>query len=207
MIWLLCIGALGRMTGSAIAQAEDTPRLEFVAPAGGSAIRGETVIVVDTDIQEIQQAELWFRYNGDPIGTWFPLWESDGSPAGSEWAVWDTTAITDGNYDLRLVVWLPNGEFFERFVSGIRVRNYSPIETSTPAPAPVETDFVSAPTISPSQTPVIIRTVVFPSPAPNPASLTTGEMLSTWMFSVLGILGIFGLLGVYLYLRQKIRGD
>ena len=47
-------------------------------------------------------------------------------------ADWDTTAIADGTYQLRLRVMLNDGNTLETIVPDLRVRNYTAVETSTP---------------------------------------------------------------------------
>ena len=65
---------------------------------------------------------------------WFNIKTSDKNPPDGLLGVWDTSSISDGNYRLRLTVYYKDSTKAEYFADEIRVRNYSPIETDTPAP-------------------------------------------------------------------------
>ncbi len=101
-------------------------------------------------------AELLFSYADNPTGTWFLIQSISELPVDGPLAQWDTTTISDGSYTLRLVIRLADGSEIEQSVAGLRVRNYTPIETETPTP--------STPTIAP----VIVGTS---TPTPTPTQL------------------------------------
>ena len=89
----------------------------------------------------------------------------------TELVLWDTTTLTDGNYDLQLIIEREDEEPLVYNILGLRVRNYSLIETNTPAPtntaAPDEAA-TSIPTITPAPT------QVRPTPTPLPPVTATG---------------------------------
>jgi len=85
-------------------------------------------------------------------------------------------------------------------VEGLRVRNYSPIETSTPTPVtPTATPLpgeLSIPT--PTPTPTISP----PAPTPtdlarNPAQVSVPDIALSLGKGALAILGLFALMGIY----------
>ena len=100
-------------------------------------------------------AEVDFTYAGDTTGTWF-LIATDSQPVDSSTlATWDTTTITDGDYNLRLRVILSDGTHLDVIIPNLRVRNYTPIETPTPAPTAVQPTLT--PTITLTPTPFHLR--------------------------------------------------
>ena len=115
-------------------------------------------------------------------------------------ATWDTTTITDGNYNLRLRVSLADGTFTDVLVGNLRVRNYSPVETPTPVPtSPQAPTPTLTPTITPTATP-------YPTPTqlpPNPAEIAPTDVWVSVGYGGLAAVALILLLGAYLWLRRK----
>ena len=78
--------------------------------------------------------EITFGYASDSTGTWFLIAEGDEQVSSGELTQWDTTTITDADYNLRLTVYMEGGRREHFVLNNLRVRNYSPIETITPTP-------------------------------------------------------------------------
>ena len=187
------------------------------APLGGQALQGLVEIRGNTAVENFQSANLTFAYHGDTTGTWFLIHESDAPVANDILAQWDTTRITDGNYDLRLSVRLTDGNQIIVTVQGLRVRNYSAVETDTPTPPtatatslPTEPGDVIAASPTPSATPTSTDTItpvpptVTPLPT-NPAELSREAILNTLSKGGIATLAIFALLGTYLGGRAVLR--
>lgn len=203
---LLVIGLLALLSGHpARAQTATPPALEITAPAAGAALQGLVQVNVQPGLPDVQNAELAFAYTGDTTGTWFLIWESGQPIDAGELAVWDTTTITDGDYDLRLLVTTAPGEQLQSLVRGLRVRNYTPIETSTPAPVQQQTPTpTSTPTPLPSDTPAPL--VAPPDvPASNPASLGIEQVRQVALRAGLVVLLMFLLGMIYVFLRSWLR--
>ncbi|MBE0697102.1 MAG: hypothetical protein IH586_09275, partial [Anaerolineaceae bacterium] len=118
-------------------------------------------------------------------------------------ASWDTSTITDGEYQLRVKVILADGHVTQTVVSNLRVRNYSPVETSTPAvnAGPVEK-------IDPTETslPDFQVTSLTPTPLPtNPAEVTGQNLQSSALRGVAYVIGALLVAGVYGGLRLMRR--
>ena len=92
-------------------------------------------IVVDTTFQKFQSVELTFAYANNPTKTWFLIYQGITPVMNGPLAAWDTSMITDGDYDLRMVITFLDGSQQTVEAAGVRVRNYSPVETDTPTPA------------------------------------------------------------------------
>jgi len=169
----------------------------IVSPRPGDVLQGVVTIAGYSDVEEYASDELSFAYADDPTGTWFLIATNSQPVVNNTLATWDTTVITDGNYVLRLRVYITGGNYREIFVSGLRVRNYTPVETLTPTVlAPEATPLA---TISPTAT-------SFPKPTSlprNPAELAPKDVSSSILYGGLTAILTFVIVGIYLWLRRK----
>ncbi len=177
----------------------------ILAPLPGEALQGGVAVVVNARLDGFQQAELFFGYAGDKTGARFPLASSSQPLDGQTLVTWDTTLISDGDYILYLLVTGQNGETVSAQTAGLRVRNYSPVETATPTPVtPTATSLPGAPTETPvPPTPTItpIPPTATPLP-PNPAEVTSGQVAASLLNGGLAALGLLALVGLYLSFRR-----
>lgn len=134
---------------------------EITRPVSGEAVSGVVTLEGTANHPSFDHFDLTFTYETDTTGTWFPIVDEDRSRvAEGRLAVWDTTGITDGEYMLRLRVWPAEGEPLVAIVRGLRVRNYTSIETPTPGPSlaaqaftptePPSTSTPTPPTVAPA---------------------------------------------------------
>jgi len=181
------------------------PTAAILSPMAGQAVQGKIPVVAFTAIQGFQLAELYFGYAEDQTGTWFLVAQNAEPVSNAEIGAFDTSLITDGNYNLRLVVQLQDGTRVIVTVPELRVRNYSPIETSTPTP--VTPTATLSPGEMPTATATPIPTVTMtPTLLPtNPAEMTDGQITNSLSKGVLGTIIIFLILGVYLLIKQGTR--
>jgi hypothetical protein len=162
-------------------------------PSEGSLVQGRVIVTGKTDVKGYSLHEVEFIYSDNPAGTWFLLARSNQPVREGELATWDTSAVTDGDYSMRLRVYFTDGSWREVIVQGIQVRNYTstqtPVPTATsrvvPTPAPAWT---FTPTSSPMPTPT-------PLPA-NKAELTTQQVLSSIGLGAAVTFLLFALFGV-----------
>ncbi|RME08493.1 MAG: hypothetical protein D6803_01095 [Anaerolineae bacterium] len=202
IVFLLLIASLIPW-GAARAQEDEPPPppAEILSPLAGEAVQGRTPILGTVRGDQLDAWELSFGYAQDETGTWF-LIDRDESPVeAARLSEWDTSQITDGLYNLRLVVYLNDGSQFETIVPDIRVRNYTPIETSTPTITPTVL-------ISPTPTPIPPTATTIPTPTPlppNPAEITPHEFNNSLLRGALTSLGLFLLMGLYSSLRKSLR--
>jgi len=187
----------------------------ITSPSGGDAVQGQATISGASGVPGFFSYELSFAYSGDPTNTWFLIEESFTPVVDGPLAIWDTFAITDGTYDLRLLVTLIDSSEVETIVRGIRVRNYSPIETSTPTPSQTPTNtpttdltlaFVPSETPTATQTPTQtpIPSTVTPLPH-NPIEIIPQQIGDSLLRGAAGTLAAFLLLGMYVSLRRRRR--
>ena len=131
-------------------------------PLPGAAVQGSLTITGGTDLPGFEYAELSFSYTAAQPESWFLIQQLRAPVKEGPLAMWDTTTIADGNYRLRLQVFLTGGKIAEAYTAGLRVRNYTPLETSTPTS--MQTAAVIA-LVSPSVLPSS------PTPRPTPTTL------------------------------------
>jgi hypothetical protein len=205
-LFLLFFGLFGLAPWVA-AQSGDSDGVVITAPTAGTPLQGSVVIEGSTRMDDFISWEITFGYASDNTGTWFIIAEGDEQVISDEIIQWDTTTITDGNYNLRLTVNRLGGRREHFVVNNLRVRNYSPIETITPSPTLTSTPFTQTPrpsstltnTIEPTHTPIPNT----PTPLPtNPATITQSDINNSLLRGAAGALAAFVLVGLYLSLKR-----
>ena len=187
---LLFYGLLGPTTQQVVV---DSPR-------PGDALQGRVVINGTSDLEGFQSYEVSFAYQQDATNTWFAIYQGKDAIKEGALATWDTTTISDGTYRIRVMVFLSDGRAVQTVVSGLRVRNYSPIETATPAP--LETSAIQPTDMAADYMPQGVT----PEPTgTNPARINGSELGNSLVMGGLAALGLFVLLGIYLLLRALFR--
>ena len=93
--------------------AQDAPPVAITSPASGEILRGQVNIIGSTDVPNFVSAQLDFSYASDSAGTWFPLQTLSQTVFDSPLYTWDTTTITDGDYILRMRVFIADGSVQE----------------------------------------------------------------------------------------------
>ena len=169
----------------------------ILSPQQGEVLQGIVTIRGSSNETGFLSAEVDFAYAGDTTETWF-LVGTGNQPVNSDTLVtWDTSTITDGNYNLRLRVYLSDGTHLDVIVPNLRVRNYTPVETPSPAPTAI------LPTLTPSGT---LTPTPFPSPTSllvNSAVLTQADIFTSLAYGGLGAVILIIILGLYLWLRRN----
>lgn len=197
----LCLSAF--ICGSVAAQS--APGLVITAPQSGQVIQGLAVISGSVTLLGFSYYELAFSYENDPTGTWFLLQANSLPVTDGELGVWDTSAVTDGDYRLRLRAYLLDGSFQEVIVTNLHVRNYTAVPTATPTATEAPIPGLVAPTAL-LATPVPVSvTQAYPTPTPlppNPASLSPAAIYSAVQQGALWTLAVFLGIGLFLRLRR-----
>ncbi len=212
MQWLLAGFILLRLFSSPIG---------ITSPLPGETLRGPVNVTGDNvvDPATFLYSELAFAYANDPTGTWFLIATINQPVEGGTLATWDTTSLTDGDYILRLRVYLQDGTTQDATVTGLQVRNYSLTPTATAISTleaeqtvlPTTTATITqTPTPAPTLPPLTVLPATvpsnYPTPTPlsaNPAALTVASILSTFGRGALLALILFIILGIFLRLRRS----
>ena len=185
--------------------AQDSASVAITSPAAGDVLRGQVNIIGSTNAPNFVSAELDFAYAADATGTWFPIQTLSQPVFDSPLYTWDTTSITDGDYILRLRVFLADGSSQEVTVP-VKVQNdVIPITPTVVPTATPEEKFVLIPTpflLAASPTPTDVPRPT-PTPLPgNPASLGSKSVLLSLGRGALVILGLFAFAGLILRFRR-----
>ena len=180
--------------------------IRITAPASGDTLQGLINITGTSAADDFASSELSFVYASDSAFTWFLIYQTDQPVTDGLLAVWDTSLVTDGDYNLRLRVTLQDGTILESLVTGLRVRNQTPTETPTLAPTSTP-DFdrsaVSTP-LPPTPMPAPTSTHL-PTPTllpPNPATVSDSEIYAFLARAILVTLLTFLVVALVLRVRR-----
>jgi hypothetical protein len=177
-------------------QGMDVPRIDNPLP--GQALQGVIPLNGSSAVDGFASAQIEFRYENDPVQTWFLIQENIPAIENDVLASWDTTTITDGNYCIRLKVTKVDGSETIVEVAGLRVRNYSMIETITPDLPLEETHGI---TMTVTATARVPQNTPTPQP-PNPVSVTDGDLQESVLRGLAVIAVLFILSGIYWGIRR-----
>ena len=170
-------------------------RPKIDSPQNGEALQGVVEVIGTSDIVGFKSAEVAFAYGKDS-STWFLISSSGQSVRDGALASWDTTTIADGTYLLRVRVNTTDGEVVDVEAKDLRVRNYSPIETSTPRPEEQTAEpYVVLPDATAVPTPTDLPD--------NPASVTMTKLTFSLVEGVAFVLIVFIVIGIYSAARRK----
>jgi hypothetical protein len=180
------------------------------SPQAGQTLRGQVEISGNMDVPNFLSAELAFAYEesvSSPADSsaWFII-QTFSQPVKSPalW-IWDISALTDGDYTLRLRVFFQDGTSQDIVVSGLKIRNDVPLPTDIPTATPTVTPLVRIPSPTSTRLPDA-TTLLFPSPIPlptNPAALTVPSLYSIFGRGALISLALFIIFALLLRLRRN----
>ena len=178
--------------------------MAITSPLPEEVLRGQVTITGRVDIVNFVSAQLDFAYASNPTNTWFTIQAFSPPLVDPTLAVWDTSAITDGDYVLRLHVNFEDGTSQEATVP-IKIGNDAlPTPTAEPTSTPdeatflVPTPFLLAASATPTDVPPPTPTAL----PPNPASLEGNEIYASLGRGALVILGLFALAGLIIRVRR-----
>jgi len=197
-IWLPLVAIL-------LIAAQDPLSIGIISPRPGETVSGQVTVTGITDVIGFTSSQLDFSYASNSTDTWFALQTSSLPEVDAPLAVWDTTMISDGEYILRLRVYVNDGTFQEVLIP-IKIQNDTPIPTSTAVGDPsagleggqVPTPFLLASSPTPTRTP---RPTPTPFPS-NGAELKQNDVYMSLVRGTLVILGMFILAGLMIRFRR-----
>lgn len=173
---------------------------QITSPEPGAVLLGQVSVSGTAAGDAFSSYELSFAFASQSESVWFPLYQSKTPVENGELATWDTTTITDGTYSLRLQVSYSDGSHSETIVPDIRIRNYTPIETLTPAEQvngenpPRATEILTS-------TPQPVRAPTPTGLPANPAAVTPTSV--RWVLIIGAALGGLSLLLLAIYLAAR----
>jgi hypothetical protein len=179
-----------------------TTAVAITSPQTGDTLRGQIEIQGVMDVPNFSSAELGFKFASDLTDTWFSIQTFSQPIQNSTIAIWDTTSLTDGDYNLQLRVFLQDGTFQDAIVTDLKIRNQElPTPTSTHTPLPQFDNSTPTPRIIPP-TEIVLS---YPSSTPlpmNPASITTNTIYKVFAQSALVVLVLFILISLLIRFRK-----
>ena len=140
----------------------------ITTPADGASIQGTVQVIGSADHPSFQ----FFVIEAAPEGQeqWQFLTDSTTPVVNGPLATWDTTALPDGPYRLRLRVVRLDGNYSEAFAQSIIISNAQPLPTDTPEVTP--TAATTIPTVTPTPLPptptILIEQPIVDTPTPRP---------------------------------------
>ena len=169
--------------------------VEVLTPQTEDVLQGMVSIIGTTNLERYQSTEISFSYQDSGEPNWFLIFQGTEPVHNGTLALWDTSTIADGTYLLRVRVLLNDGSISEQIIRGLRVRNYSPVETVTAFPT--VDGFVDTPEPE-------IRISSIPTGTalqPNPAELSISNFYSSVATGILCVGSLFCIIGGYLLFR------
>lgn len=144
---------------SAVAGAQGTPAVALLtAPAEGASLFGP-INIAGTAYHPASFDHYTLEYDlaSEPGDQWLPVQEQVAQQVeNGVLGTWDTGAVPDGVYRLRLRVFLDDGTYAEAIISNLRVRNSPPTPVPTSGPAGLAPGALP-PTPGPSPTSPIVQ--------------------------------------------------
>lgn len=210
LLWVWIIISLSTVQ---LVQAQSIEGVVISAPVDGDVLQGVVTISGTVQIDGFERGEVEFAYSGETASSgWFLIGELNQAVANGPLAAWDTTTITDGSYDLRVIAYAQSKDPAIIIVRRLRVRNYTQVETATPTIKPtlnlkatqsLATPEISGSSIEPTRT---ITPTLKPTSLPtNPAQLKPEEIIGGFGIGLLSAAGLIAFIGLYLGLRTRKR--
>ena len=175
---------------------------EITSPVSGEILQGQVSVLGNTDVDGFISYEISFTYEQEEAENWFLITYSSDPVSNAALAVWDTTVITDGNYKLRLIVEQEDGRRFEEVIDNLRVRNYSAVESETPA-AGIDEVQETLPAVQ-----VTLESTNIPRPTEfniNPAEIHSNDLLLGIVWGMGGVIVLFMLSILYFLIKKNGR--
>ena len=198
LVFTLLIIAFGTAP-PANAQWGTPTEVEIHSPSSGEALQGVIPIIGITSVEGLGSWEISFSYISNSRDTWFLIDEGDQAFENEIITQWDTTTITDGDYLLRLRVYLAEDQISDALITDLRVRNYTIIETSLPG-VTLKPDLT--PTIEPTATSQPLTPTLLPG---NPIEVTELDIINSLSYGAVTAFALIALIGLYASIRKKIQ--
>ena len=181
-------------------------KAEISSPSEGDVVRGIVPILGNSDVEGMRSWEITFSYIEDSTETWFLIDESDLSVTDEMLSEWDTTTISDGNYNLRITIFLERERKTNFIVNNLRVRNYTQVETDTPNPTITISPILETPEYLDDGDSFIVptqRLTLTPLPI-NPIEISKQDLSSNLIRGVAGTFAVFMIIGLYISIRKML---
>lgn len=167
-------------------------------PKQDSVLKDDVKIEGSTEISGFVRSEIAFAYDSNSSNKWFLISSSEKSIKDGILTIWKTKEITDGDYRLRMQVFLDDGTIIEDVVPQLHIKNYTNDEVGvviqTPALSLTEENLNKV-----TDTPELETTNL----SANPLVVTSQKVVSSLVFGILGIILLAISWGTLFHLRIK----
>lgn len=174
-----------------------TPDINISYPEDGNVVEGIVEIRGNIPVEGFTSAKLSYAYAGENEDNWFLIANIERPIQDEVLGVWDTTTITDGQYQIRLRVKDISGEKRDVIVTGIQVANYSRSEPGVDDKGTTASVYPSA---------IVTEDLSIPSPTilpANPATITAAELRGTAFTGLMMGLGLVILVVLWSYIHHR----
>ncbi|HOV06921.1 MAG TPA: hypothetical protein PLV27_06645 [Anaerolineaceae bacterium] len=128
MLKLLFFKPLYLLLSILFASQQGASAILISSPEQGTVVSGIVEVYGSIPPENFASAKLSYAYLLDAEENWFLINRIDKPVDSGLLGSWDTTLISDGLYQLKLIVKTTNGEKFEYIVKDVQVANYSRAE-------------------------------------------------------------------------------
>ena len=199
MLKMLIIKPIFLLISFLFASQQGDPAILITSPGQGTVVNGIVEIYGSVSPEKFASAKLSYMYLLDSEENWFLINRIEKPVENGLLGNWDTTLISDGLYQLKLIVKTTDGEKYEYLVKDIQVANYSRVE------APAVQEEVSTVSVETERIPGMSSDVRPTELPPNPASIQEKEIRSS-IFIGMGVAVIFTVLAAfYLHYQAYLR--
>jgi hypothetical protein len=154
-VLFLCLFAFGSSIYAAPPTQQEQNKCLIATPASGNLVRGQVVIQGSATHPDFTWYQLGYAPDPNPSGEWKFFHSSETAVDNGQLAVWNTSGLPDGMYQLLLEVHRNDGNHDLCFATQLRVNNTAPTPTFTAAPLPTAVD-TPTPLPTPEDTPTVL---------------------------------------------------
>jgi hypothetical protein len=151
---VVLIAALVAVIGTLPVRAQEEGLALILSPVAGQTLIGSVTVTGTAASPNFQRYKLEFALQGTGETRWFPIAEVAQQVTGGPLAQWDTAAVPDGVYQLRLRVTLRNGAVLQTSVQNLIVNNRQATALPTVPPPPTGAA-TEVPTLGPTAAPLV----------------------------------------------------
>ena len=112
-------------------QISSSENIVIQSPRSGDELKGSVEIFASIEAQDLQYVEIDFRYQNSTSGNWFFIDRVQSKTVHGMITTWDTSLISDGDYQLRIIAYYENGVQEIVYLDNLHVRNYSFFEADS----------------------------------------------------------------------------
>jgi len=158
-------------------------------PQSGQSVQGVVEITGSVVSDTFSSAEVYYSYGNSENETWFLISQMNQKVENAVIARWDTTTISDGEYQIKVKLIKVDNSIEELIVKPVYVNNYTPQPTTAPVSTSIPIETNESATTSSGET----YATPFP---PNPAAASLASVRRSIVAGlILVVLTFAGLMG------------